>query len=113
VLSWIEDTPERVDTRDVVGARRRRGPRVVGPERTSRPQGRHAASAGGLGSAPTAILPHPSRATRAPTLRRPPTGIVAVLTRYVSALDVVRTDLPWSAYKREPELVPHVMLLVP
>jgi hypothetical protein len=45
-------------------ARQRRGLRAVGPARTSRSHGNHAASAGALGGASTTFLTHPARATR-------------------------------------------------
>jgi hypothetical protein len=44
---------------------------TVGPERTLRPHGNHAARLGPLDGAPTASLPHPARATRPRSPRRP------------------------------------------
>jgi hypothetical protein len=124
MLSWIEDTPEHADTCDVVhGTRRRHGHRIVGPERTSRPHGRHEASAGDWAVLPPPFSPTPHAPCVHPRcvvrpLASPPysaahAAMPLPMPRHASALDVMRTDLPWFAYKWELELVPRVMPSVP
>jgi hypothetical protein len=51
---------------------------TVGPARTPRPHGHLVARAGALDGVPTASLPHPARATRPRSPRRPASRVAAV-----------------------------------
>jgi hypothetical protein len=68
-LPWLHD------------AARPPGNRVVGPARTPRPHGLHAACAGRLDGASTAPLRHPARATRSRPPCRPPNPVATVQAR--------------------------------
>jgi hypothetical protein len=54
------------------------GNRAVGPARTPRPHGYHAARVGALDGRPTATLPHPAHATRPQSLCRLASHVAAV-----------------------------------